>query len=76
MEGDAAALAEALREQGFEARGEGFLAHVGLNGDDPYDAIRDCLVELEMGLVRLEQRRQSLEDIFRPDADERVTERV
>ncbi len=73
VEGDAAALAEALTKLGFEARGEGFLAHVGLNGDDPYDAIRDCLVELEMGLVRLEQRRQSLEDIFRPEAAEGVT---
>ena len=76
VEGDAAALANALAARGFEARGEGFLAHVGLNGDDPYDAIRDCIVELEMGLVRLEQRRQTLEDIFRPEADEAVTERV
>ena len=29
-----------------------------------------------MGLVRLEQRRQSLEDIFRPDAEEAVAGRV
>ena len=70
VEGDAGALAEALTGRGFEARGEGFLAHVGLNGADPYDAIRDCVVELEMGLVRMEQRRQSLEDIFRPDSPE------
>ena len=70
VEGDAGSLAEALAERGFEARGEGFIAHVGLNGADPYDAIRDCVVELEMGLVRLEQRRQSLEDIFRPDSIE------
>ncbi len=78
VEGDAAALAEALTARGFEARGQGFLAHVGLNGADPYDAIRDSIVELNMGLVRLEQRRQSLEDIFRPaEAEaEAVTERV
>ncbi len=73
VEGDAGALADALTERGFEARGEGFIAHVALNGVDPYDAIRDCIVEMEMGLVRLEQRRQSLEDIFRPEA---VAERV
>ncbi len=76
VEGDAAALAEALTERGFEARGEGFIAHVALNGVDPYDAIRDCIVEMEMGLVRLEQRRQSLEDIFRPEEPEAVAERV
>ena len=76
VEGDAAALAEALTERGFEARGEGFIAHVALNGVDPYDAIRDCIVEMEMGLVRLEQRRQSLEDIFRPEEAEAVAERV
>ena len=76
VEGDAAALAEALAARGFEARGEGFVAHVGLDGAEPYDAIRDCVVELGMGLVRLEQRRQSLEDIFRPDAEEAVAGRV
>lgn len=76
VDGDAGVLAAALIERGFEARGEGFVAHVGLKGDDPYDAIRDCVVAMEMGLVRLEQRRQSLEDIFRPDAAEGVAERV
>lgn len=67
VEGDASALVTALREQGFDARGGGTLAYVGLQEAEPYDAIRDCLVEMEMGLVRLEQRRQSLEDIFRPE---------
>ena len=76
VEGDAAALAAALTERGFEARGEGFIAHVGLNGSEPYDAIRDCVVEMGMGLVRLEQRRQSLEDIFRPDDPEAAPEHV
>ena len=70
VEGDAAALAARLAERGFEARGEGALAYVALDGAEPYDAIRDCIVELEMGLVRLEQRRQTLEDLFRP-AEER-----
>ncbi len=76
VEGDASALAEALTRQGFEARGEGLIAHVGLNGAEPYDAIRNAVVELGMGLVRLEQRRQSLEDIFRPDQPQETGERV
>jgi len=67
VEGDAATLVKALRERGFDARGGGTLAYVALQEAEPYDAIRDCLVEMEMGLVRLEQRRQSLEDIFRPE---------
>jgi ABC-2 type transport system ATP-binding protein len=65
-------LASALSERGFEARGEGSVVHVGLDGTEPYDAIRDCIVELDLGLVRLEQRRQSLEDIFRPPELEEV----
>lgn len=69
VDGDAAALAERLRGLGFEARGEGELARVALNGAEPYDAIRDAIVELDMGLVRLQQRRQSLEDLFRADAE-------
>ena len=68
VEGDAGALVALLTERGFEARGEGRLALIALNGAEPYDAIRDCIVELDLGLVRLEQRRQSLEDLFRPGA--------
>ena len=76
VDGDAAALAEALTQQGFEARGEGQIAHVGLNGAEPYDAIRNSVVELGMGLTRLEQRRQSLEDIFRPEGAGEAADRV
>ena len=34
------------------------------------DAVRDAVVDLDLGLVRLEQRRGSLEDLFR-DAEDR-----
>ncbi len=72
VEGDATVLAEALSARGFEAQGAGAVLQVGLDGDEPYDAIRDCIVEQGMGLVRLEQRRHSLEDIFRPGEAESV----
>ncbi len=74
VEGDAGTLVALLTERGFEARGEGRLAQIALDGAEPYDAIRDCIVELDMGLVRLEQRRQSLEDLFRPGAAEESEE--
>lgn len=42
----------------------------GDEGRDPtavYDAVRDTIVDLGLPLVRMEQRRHSLEDIFRDD---------
>ena len=74
VEGDALPLVGLLTERGFEAVGEGRVALVALNGAEPYDAIRDCIVQLDLGLVRLEQRRQSLEDLFRPGANEESEE--
>jgi ABC-2 type transport system ATP-binding protein len=35
--------------------------------DRPFDIVRDAIAELGLPLVRLEQRRQSLEDLFRDD---------
>jgi ABC-2 type transport system ATP-binding protein len=64
VEGDNSALAKKLAESGLTVREEGDVVVVGLQDDRPYDIIRDSVVELGLGLVRLEQRRQSLEDIF------------
>jgi ABC-2 type transport system ATP-binding protein len=64
VEGDSAALARRLTESGLTVREEGRLVIVGLEDDRPYDIIRDSVIDLGLGLVRLEQRRQSLEDIF------------
>jgi ABC-2 type transport system ATP-binding protein len=64
VEGDSTALAKRLAESGLTVREEGDLVVVGLEDDRPYDIIRDSVMDLGLGLVRLEQRRQSLEDIF------------
>ena len=72
VEGDSAALAKKLAESGLTVREEGKLVVVGLEDDRPYDIIRDSVMDLGLGLVRLEQRRQSLEDIFEsPEAEAR-----
>jgi ABC-2 type transport system ATP-binding protein len=64
IEGENDLLKEHLSKRGLTVRDEGDVLIVGLEGDRPYDIIRDSVVELGLGLVRLEQRRQSLEDIF------------
>jgi hypothetical protein len=40
-----------------------------MDGDAAYDIIRDACDDLGLGLVRIELRRQNLEDIFRPAAE-------
>jgi ABC-2 type transport system ATP-binding protein len=67
VEGDAAVLAGNLRERGLRTEVEGRMVLVALEGDErAFDLIRDSCADLGFGLVRLERRRQNLEDLFRP----------
>lgn len=72
------ALAERLAGDGFECRADGRLLLVRTldadttaaharppHGAVTADAIRDATAELDLSLVRLERRRQHIEDIFR-----------
>jgi ABC-2 type transport system ATP-binding protein len=70
VEGDSSALARRLAESGLTVREEGHIVLVGLEDDRPYDLIRDSVVDLGFGLVRMEQRRQTLEDLFRSQEPE------
>ncbi|MEO9255165.1 MAG: ABC transporter ATP-binding protein [Tepidiformaceae bacterium] len=70
IEGDAAPLATRLRTHGLKVKEEGRLLLVGIENEEPYDLIRDAVDDLGLGLVRIEQRRQSLEDLFRTPAME------
>lgn len=67
VEGSAATLAGRLRTAGLRAETEGRTVLVALEGDDAFDLIRDACAEEGLGLVRLERRRQNLEDLFRPE---------
>jgi ABC-2 type transport system ATP-binding protein len=53
-------------------KAEGRTILVGISaGQGPYDVIRDTIAGLGLGLIRLEQRRQNLEDLFRtPEREE------
>ncbi len=66
-EGEAALAAE-LGRRGLQAVTDGRTVLVAVADDRPYDLVRDAIAELGLPLVRLEQRRQSLEDLFRDEA--------
>ena len=60
-------LAGALTRNGLEVVEDGRLVLVALQGEGTYDIVRDAVVDLGLPLVRIEQRRHSLEDLFRDD---------
>jgi ABC-2 type transport system ATP-binding protein len=71
VEWDAERLAALLAERGLEVRSQGRVVEVSFSGDHTdglHDAIVDAVARLELPLVRLERRRRTLEELFRPDA--------
>ncbi|MBM4409028.1 MAG: ABC transporter ATP-binding protein [Chloroflexi bacterium] len=58
-------LAAALAARGLTLHEDGRVLLVELIDEAPYDLVRDSVVELGLPLVRMEQRRHSLEDLFR-----------
>src|SRR5918996_4519701 len=66
-------LAAALTEAGLQARSDGHLVLVELAGEEAYDVIRDAVGRLGLGLIRLEQRRHHIAEVF---GEERVDARA
>lgn len=69
---EARALADRLSAAGLRLRLDGRRVQVEQHDDGAFDTIRDAVAELALPLVRLEQSRQALEDIFRPEGTNRV----
>ncbi len=69
LEDGAEVLAAALTARGLQARVTGHTVLVALEDERPYDLVRDEIAALGLALVRLEQRRHRLEDLFRDEAD-------
>ena len=65
VEDGAARLAEALLRRGLVATVDGRTVLVELHDDRPWDVVRDEVAELDLPLVRMEQRRRGLEELFR-----------
>jgi ABC-2 type transport system ATP-binding protein len=61
------ALAERLTAAGLTARAEGATVMVDCPDEQPYDLVRDAIDDLGLALVRMEQRRHRLEDLFRAE---------
>lgn len=58
-------LLEKLTAAGLTAHADGRLLLVDIADDDSYDTVRDAVAELGVGLVRMEQRRHRIAEIFR-----------
>jgi ABC-2 type transport system ATP-binding protein len=69
VEAGAESLALHLVEAGLPAHSDGRRVLVEIVDETTYDLVRDAVAALELALVRLERRRQALEDIFRPGGE-------
>jgi ABC-2 type transport system ATP-binding protein len=58
-------LAERLAAAGLQTAVDGPAVLIDLVDERPYDLVRDTVAELGLPLVRIEQRRHRLEDLFR-----------
>jgi ABC-2 type transport system ATP-binding protein len=67
VEEGAEALTAALIGHGLQAVADGRTVLLAVAEEAHYDVVRDTIASLGLSLVRLEQRRQSLEDLFRDD---------
>jgi ABC-2 type transport system ATP-binding protein len=59
------ALVASLTARGLRVAVDGSAILVDLVDEAPFDIVRDTVVELDLALVRMEQRRHRLEDLFR-----------
>ena len=74
VEEGADALAGALVGRGLQAVADGRTVLLAVAEEGQYDIVRDSIADLGLALVRLEQRRQSLEDLFRDDVPATATQ--
>lgn len=73
VDGDAEAAAAALRERGLVVVADGRSTVLVEPADDrALDEVRDVVVDLGLGLVRLEPARRRLEELFRREPQERA----
>ena len=76
VEEGADALAGALVGRGLQAVADGRTVLLAVAEEGQYDVVRDSIADLGLALVRLEQRRQSLEDLFRDDVPATAARRI
>jgi ABC-2 type transport system ATP-binding protein len=65
--GGPARLAAALAATQLTVRPDGARLEVDLVDDSTFDAVRDAVADLGLGLVRMQQRRHRMEEVFHDD---------
>ncbi|MFD0905742.1 ABC transporter ATP-binding protein [Actinomadura sediminis] len=60
-------LGARLREGGASVRPEGRLLVIDIAGEATYDLVRDGVADLGLRLIRMEQRRHRIEEVFQGD---------
>jgi ABC-2 type transport system ATP-binding protein len=65
VDGDAAPLGDRLRTAGFAVTVDRRELRIEMTDDRIFDLVRDATIEAGVGLVRLEENRRQLEDLFR-----------
>ena len=54
--------------------GAGHILLIEATGEETYDVVRDTVADLGLGLVRMEQRRHHIAEVFRPAAADQAME--
>jgi len=65
IEGPSDGLIARLQARGYAVEQDGYTLSVSNGNDAIYDVVRDEVVDLGLGLIRMEHRRRQLEDLFR-----------
>ncbi len=73
VDGAVTSLAGYLRERGYTMQEGARTLELDLRDDGAYDAIRDGAAALGLGLIRIEQGRRHLEDLFRDETADDAT---
>lgn len=64
------ALGDWLAKAGAEVRSDGRFLVVQIAGEQTYDLVRDGVAELGLSLIRMEQRRHHIEEVFTTETTE------
>lgn len=56
-------------DEGSGLPGAGHILLLTATGEETYDLVRDVVADLGLGLVRMEQRRHHISEVFKSDAD-------
>jgi ABC-2 type transport system ATP-binding protein len=64
-------LGHALAAAGARVRPVGHLLELQIDGEQSFDLVRDLAADLGLGLVRMQQQRHHIEEVFRGDAGPR-----